>query len=59
MAYRGNMKKRLGRANDAGATYALIIGDNELAAGDAQLKALASGEQRSVPLDRLVEAIRA
>jgi histidyl-tRNA synthetase len=59
MAYRGNMKKRLGRANDAGATYALIIGDNELAAGEAQLKALASGEQRSVPLDRLVEAIRA
>ncbi|HLO19197.1 MAG TPA: histidine--tRNA ligase [Sphingomicrobium sp.] len=57
MAYRGNMKKRLSRANDAGATYALIIGDDELERGEAQLKELASGEQRSVSLDLLVEAI--
>ena len=57
MAYRGNMKKRLSRANDAGATYALIIGDDELERGEAQLKDLASGEQRSVSLDLLVEAI--
>jgi len=57
MAYRGNMKKRLSRANDAGAAYALIIGDDELERGEAQLKDLASGEQRSVSLDLLVEAI--
>ena len=57
MAYRGNMKKRLSRANDAGASYALIIGDDELERGEAQLKDLASGEQRSVSLDLLVEAI--
>jgi histidyl-tRNA synthetase len=57
MAYRGNMKKRLSRANDAGAAYALIIGDDELERGEAQLKDLASGEQRSVSLDQLVEAI--
>jgi histidyl-tRNA synthetase len=57
MAYRGNMKKRLSRANAAGAKYALIIGDDELDRGEAQLKDLASGEQRAVSLDLLVEAI--
>jgi histidyl-tRNA synthetase len=57
MAYRGNMKKRLSKANDGGATYALIIGDDELERGEAQLKALATGEQRSVSLDLLAQAI--
>jgi histidyl-tRNA synthetase len=58
MAYRGNMKKRLSRANSAGAKYALIIGDDELDRGEAQLKDLVSGEQRAVSLDLLGEAIR-
>jgi histidyl-tRNA synthetase len=57
MAYRGNMKKRLSRANEAGAAFALIIGDDELERGEAQLKDLASGEQRPVSLDLLAEAI--
>jgi histidyl-tRNA synthetase len=57
MAYRGNMKKRLSRANDAGAAFALIIGDDELERGEVQLKDLASGEQRAVSLDLLAEAI--
>ncbi|HEY4071318.1 MAG TPA: histidine--tRNA ligase [Sphingomicrobium sp.] len=57
MAYRGNMKKRLSRANDAGAAYALIIGDDELDRGEAQLKDLATGEQRAISLDLVVEAI--
>src|SRR5213075_2007932 len=57
MAYRGNMKKRLSRANDAGAAYALIIGDDELDRGEAQLKILATGEQRAVSLDLLSEAL--
>src|SRR6476659_10207878 len=48
MAYRGNMKKRLSRANDAGAAFALIIGDVELDSGEAQLKNLTTGEQRSI-----------
>jgi histidyl-tRNA synthetase len=59
MAYRGNMKKRLGRANDAGAAYALILGDVELDSGEVQLKDLNSGEQRSVPFDGVAEALRA
>jgi histidyl-tRNA synthetase len=57
MAFRGNMKKRLARANAAGAAYALIIGDDELGRGEAQLKNLQSGEQRAVSLDLLAEAI--
>jgi histidyl-tRNA synthetase len=57
MAYRGNMKKRLSRANASGATWALILGDDELDRGEAQLKNLESGEQRSVSLDLLAEAI--
>jgi histidyl-tRNA synthetase len=57
MAYRGNMKKRLSRANASGAAYALILGDDELDHGQAQLKDLASGEQRAVSLDLLIEAI--
>jgi histidyl-tRNA synthetase len=57
MAYRGNMKKRLGRANDSGASYALIIGDDELDRGEAQLKNLETGEQRTVSLDLLAEAL--
>src|SRR5438105_3161551 len=58
MAYRGNMKKRLGRANDTGAAYALIIGDVELDSREAQLKDLATGEQRPVSLDLIADAIR-
>jgi histidyl-tRNA synthetase len=59
MAYRGNMKKRLSRANATGAAFALIIGDDELDRGEAQLKDLATGEQRFVPLDLIAEALGA
>jgi histidyl-tRNA synthetase len=57
IAYRGNMKKRMSRANASGAAFALIIGDDELDRGEAQLKDLATGEQRSVSLDLLADAI--
>jgi histidyl-tRNA synthetase len=57
LAYRGNMKKRLSRANASGAAYALILGDEELARGEAQLKDLTTGEQRAVSLTLLAEAI--
>jgi histidyl-tRNA synthetase len=58
MAYRGNMKKRLSRANASGAAYALILGDEELDRGEAQLKDLVTGEQRAVSLDLIADAIR-
>ena len=49
--YRGNMKRRMQRANKLNARAAVIIGDDELAKGVAQLKDLDSGEQREVALD--------
>ena len=57
MAYRGNLKRRMSKADSAGAKFALIIGDDELASGEAQLKDLASGEQRKVSLDLIGQAI--
>ena len=58
MAFRGNMKKRMARADAAGARFAVIIGDSEVDAGSAQLKNLTSGEQRPVPFGALAEALR-
>ncbi|HET9355982.1 MAG TPA: histidine--tRNA ligase [Sphingomicrobium sp.] len=58
MAFRGNMKKRLQRANATGARFAVILGDNEVAAAEAQVKDLESGEQRAVAFGSLVEALR-
>jgi histidyl-tRNA synthetase len=59
MAYRGNMKKRLSKASEAGAAHALIIGDNELETGEGQLKDLGTGAQRPVALHGLAEALKA
>ena len=58
MAFRGNMKKRMSKANASGARYAVIIGDDELDQGAAQLKDLRSGEQRVVQLPQLAENLR-
>ena len=53
MAYRGNAKRRMERANRIGARAAVLIGESELARGVAQLKDLATGEQAEVPLAEL------
>ena len=58
MGYKGNMKKRMRRADVAGASHVVILGDDELARGEAALKTLATGDQRPVPLDGLVAAVR-
>ncbi len=50
MAYRGNLRRRLERANRIGARAALILGDDDLRAGVVQVKDLASGEQEAVPI---------
>ena len=50
MAYRGNMKRRMERANRIGARAAVIIGEDEVARGVAQVKDLATGAQAEVPL---------
>jgi histidyl-tRNA synthetase len=56
--YRGNMKRRMQRANKLNARAAVILGDDELAKGVAQVKDLDSGAQREVPLAKLGEALK-
>ncbi|MEO3474070.1 histidine--tRNA ligase [Roseomonas sp. CAU 1739] len=50
IAYRGNLKRRMERANRLGARAAVILGDEEIAAGVAQLRDLDAGTQEKVPL---------
>ena len=57
MAYRGNLKRRMERANKIGARAAVILGEDELARGVAQVKDLASGSQRECSLDALVASL--
>jgi histidyl-tRNA synthetase len=45
MGYRGNLKKRMQRADAAGASYVIIVGDDELAQGEIAVRSLKSGEQ--------------
>jgi len=54
MAYRGNLKRRMERANRIGARAAVIVGEAELARGVVQLKDLATGAQSEVALAALV-----
>jgi histidyl-tRNA synthetase len=50
MAYRGNLKRRMERANKTAAHTAIIIGESELARGVAQVKTLGTGDQQEIPL---------
>ncbi len=50
ISYRGNMKRRMERANRIGARAAVIIGSDELARGVAQVKDLGTGAQSEVAL---------
>ncbi len=53
IAYRGNLKRRMERANRIGARAAVILGDEEIAAGVAQLRDLDAGTQEKVPLSEV------
>jgi histidyl-tRNA synthetase len=57
LGYSGNMGKRMKRANKIAAVAAIILGDDELARGEAALKLLDSGEQQSIRLDALAAAL--
>lgn len=57
-AYRGNMKKRMERANKIGARAAVIIGEQELAEGVASVKFLDSAEQKRMPLANIAAALQ-
>jgi len=56
----GSFKSQMKKADASGARFALVIGENEVAAGAVGLKPLReSGEQALVPLDALVGALAA
>ncbi len=48
MAYRGNLKRRMERANRIGARSAVILGEDEVAQGVAQLRDLDAGTQETL-----------
>ena len=52
------LKRALEVANKMGARFALIMGDNEIAAGTYLLKDMASGEQRALTREELIASIR-
>ena len=56
----GSFKSQMKRADASGATYALIIGDDEVAAGSVSMKPLrATGDQVAVPVAELAQALAA
>ncbi len=54
----GSFKSQLKRADKSGAAFAVVLGEDEVARGEAGLKPLRSGEdQINVPLDELADTI--
>lgn len=51
------LKRAMEAANKSGARFALILGDNEIAAGTYALKEMASGEQRNCTRNELLAAL--
>ena len=52
-AFKGNLSRRLKRANKVGARFAVLIGDDELAAGKATVRDLDDGSQAEIAFDAL------
>jgi histidyl-tRNA synthetase len=55
----GKLKRGMELANKLGARFALIVGDNELAAGRFALKDMSSGEQESLTPDEIAARLAA
>jgi histidyl-tRNA synthetase len=59
LAYGGKGLKGAMRAADrSGAAYAVVVGERDLAAGVVQLKDLAAGTQRQIPVAELVTTVK-
>ena len=58
-AFRGNLKRRMERANRLGARLAIIVGDTERAGLYAQVKDLQDGSQMQVPVAELMRHVAA
>ncbi len=54
-----SMKAQMKAADRSQAAVAVVIGEDELAAGVAQVRDLGASEQRTVPIDRLAVALAA
>ena len=59
MAYRGNMKKRMQKADAAGARLALILGEDEIARGEVAVRDLATGAQDSIAMAGVIDSVEA
>jgi histidyl-tRNA synthetase len=59
LAFRGNMSKRLKRANRLNASAAVILGPDEVARGTATIRDLDSGDQSEAALGSLSEHLTA
>ena len=57
IAYKGKGGKRLQRADKLGATFAVMLGEDELAANTATLKNLKDGTQHTVPQSDIISAL--
>ena len=57
MAFRGNIKRRLARADASGAFWAILVGSDEVARGEVTVKNLRAGGQFSVPIQQLLEEV--
>ncbi len=57
LAYKGNVGKRMKRADKLGSRVAVIIGDDEITKGTAVLKDLSKGTQEEVALANLTTAL--
>lgn len=58
IGFKGKGGKRLERASKLGATYAIMLGEEELAKGEAMVKTLADGTQTPVKQSQLVEWLK-
>jgi histidyl-tRNA synthetase len=58
MGLDGKLKRSLELANKMSARFALIVGENEIAAGRYTLKNMQSGEQQTVDRDELIQRIK-
>ncbi len=58
LGYSGKMKRRMKRAGNLGARFAVLLGEDELARGAATIRDMDSGEQIEVSLSQVAEHLR-
>lgn len=59
LAFKGNVGRRMKRADKLKSAFAILVGDDELAAGEVALKNLDSGEQAKLGLDAVIARLKA